>query len=175
MSELPDGVKEYELLTYLDKRGFFKNLPVSEGTSLQLFQKHFLLFHILYSINIELVEDNKGSLQITPLSIKKLDPVEESNQIGEVDTLSEYYLDLDNLMKANEDNVNELLDKFWEHYLKNDRRGDALKVLGLSDPVSDREITRHYRKLASVHHPDKGGDKNKIQEINEAYAVLIKV
>ena len=35
-------------------------------------------------------------------------------------------------------------------------------------------VLQRYRKLVSVHHPDKGGDKDKIQEINEAYAALIR-
>jgi curved DNA-binding protein CbpA len=29
-----------------------------------------------------------------------------------------------------------------------------------------------YRSLAAVHHPDRGGDPVKMQEINAAYAVL---
>ena len=45
---------------------------------------------------------------------------------------------------------------------------------GLDDPVTDTKIVQRYRKLVSVHHPDKGGDKDNVQEINEAYAVLIR-
>ena len=40
-----------------------------------------------------------------------------------------------------------------------------------SDPTYSK-IVQRYRKLVSVHHADKGGDKDKIQEINEAYAAL---
>ena len=109
-----------------------------------------------------------------PLLIKQLDYVEADTQIGEVDPLSAYYLALENLASATEDNVKDLLDAFWAKYLRNEKRGDALKVLGLNDPVTDMEIVQRYRNLVSIHHPDKGGDKDKIQEINEAYAVLIR-
>jgi DnaJ-class molecular chaperone len=34
------------------------------------------------------------------------------------------------------------------------------------------EIKRAYRRLASQHHPDKGGDTSKFQEIEEAYRIL---
>lgn len=169
------GFKEYDLLTYLDEQGYFQDLPASDSSSLIMFQKHFLLFHVLYSINKKLSDSREGALQISTLLIKKLEAVDAGSQVGEVDKLSGYYLDLENLVSANESNVNELLNSFWEKYLRNDRRGDALKVLGLNDPVSDKDIIQRYRKLASVHHPDKGGDKDKIQEINEAYAVLIKI
>ena len=169
-----DGFSEYELMKHLDEQGCFQLLGNDTGSSLLLFQKHFLLFHVLYSINLELVNDKQGSLQISPLQIKKLDYIEAGTQLGETDALSEYYLDLTNLASANESNVNELLNGFWEKYLRNDRRGDALKVLGLQDPISDNDIVVRYRKLVNVHHPDKGGDKDRIQEINEAYALLIK-
>jgi len=174
LDEHPEGFSEYDLLKYLDEQGSFQRLDNNAGAALLLFQKHFLLFHILYSINMELVQNNQGSLQISPLQIKKLHFVEADTQIGQRDPLGEYYLDLSNLDSADENIVNDMLNGFWEKYLRNDKRGDALKVLGLNDPVSDREITMRYRKLVNIHHPDKGGDHDKIQEINEAYSLLVK-
>mgnify|MGYP001824949680 FL=1 len=139
-----------------------------------LFQKHFLLFHALYCINRQRVADRQGALHISPLLIISLAYVEASTQIGEPDELADYYLNIENLQGTTEDNVNDLLDAFWVRYLNNEQRGDALQVLGLSDPVTDRQIVQRYRKLAAVHHPDKGGETGKIQAINEAYAVLIR-
>ena len=46
------------------------------------------------------------------------------------------------------------------------------ELLGVSDKATADEIKRAYRKLASQHHPDKGGDKNKFQEIEQAYRTL---
>ena len=170
----PDGFKEYELLDRLTKQGCFDALDSDIGVSLLLFQKHFLVFHVLHSINQQRIEDKQGALQITTLMIKQLDYVDADTQLGEVDPLAEFYLDIDNLVQATEENVNELLDNFWELYLKYDKRGDALSVLDLQDPVTDKEIIARYRKLASLHHPDKGGEKDKIQAINEAYAILTR-
>jgi len=45
-------------------------------------------------------------------------------------------------------------------------------ILGISKTASADEIKRAYRKLASEHHPDRGGHSDKFKEINEAYQVL---
>lgn len=44
--------------------------------------------------------------------------------------------------------------------------------LGVPNSATADEIKRAYRKLASQHHPDKGGDKAKFQEIQTAYDTL---
>jgi DnaJ family protein A protein 2 len=45
-------------------------------------------------------------------------------------------------------------------------------ILGISREASHDEIKKAYRKKAVVEHPDKGGDKEKFQQIQEAYDVL---
>ena len=46
------------------------------------------------------------------------------------------------------------------------------EILGLKPECSQDEVKKAFRKLASVHHPDKGGDAEKFKEINEAYQTL---
>ena len=46
------------------------------------------------------------------------------------------------------------------------------QILGVSPTAPADEIKRAYRRLASQHHPDKGGDTARFQEIEEAYRVL---
>jgi curved DNA-binding protein len=45
-------------------------------------------------------------------------------------------------------------------------------TLGIERTATADEIKRAYRKLASQHHPDKGGDKHRFQEVEEAYRTL---
>ena len=45
-------------------------------------------------------------------------------------------------------------------------------VLGVAKNAANDEIKRAYRKLASQHHPDKGGDTAKFQQIQAAYDIL---
>jgi len=49
---------------------------------------------------------------------------------------------------------------------------DHYAVLGVAKNATPEEIKKAYRKLASQHHPDKGGDTNKFQEIQTAYDTL---
>lgn len=50
--------------------------------------------------------------------------------------------------------------------------GDYYNILGISKEASDDDIKRAYRKLAREHHPDKGGDKERFQQIQMAYETL---
>ena len=49
---------------------------------------------------------------------------------------------------------------------------DYYSTLGVARTASADEIKKAYRKLASQHHPDKGGDTRKFQEIQAAYETL---
>ena len=49
---------------------------------------------------------------------------------------------------------------------------DYYNILGIDRSSTADDIKRAYRKLASQHHPDKGGDTARFQEIQEAYATL---
>jgi len=46
------------------------------------------------------------------------------------------------------------------------------ETLGVGEAATPDEIKRAYRKLASQHHPDKGGDTAKFQAIQTAYDTL---
>ena len=171
----PLGFKEYDLIQCLNNENIFETKEVKKSASLQIFQKHFLVFHVLYLINEKMMAAKTGSLKISTLLIQKLDYIDTKTEVGEFDPLHDYYIDLNNMKKATEETVDGLLTSFWEQFLTNDQRKEALETLGLCDPIDDQEIKSNYHRLANTHHPDKGGDSEKILEINKAYAALIKI
>ena len=49
---------------------------------------------------------------------------------------------------------------------------DHYATLGVAKTATQDDIKKAYRKLASQHHPDKGGDTNVFQKIQSAYDIL---
>lgn len=45
-------------------------------------------------------------------------------------------------------------------------------ILGVKEDASAEEIKKAFKKAAVKHHPDRGWDKKKFQEMNEAYQVI---
>lgn len=55
------------------------------------------------------------------------------------------------------------MEKYMEKYYQK---------LGLNFGAGQDEVKKAFRKLAHIHHPDKGGCEAKFKEINEAYQII---
>ncbi|HKG48417.1 MAG TPA: J domain-containing protein [Pyrinomonadaceae bacterium] len=53
-----------------------------------------------------------------------------------------------------------------------DSNKDYYGVLGVDKHASQIEIERQYKRQASKHHPDRGGNEEQMKSLNEAYRVL---
>ena len=167
------GVSEHELITAL-RASSCPGIPDTlVGDPLLLFRTHFLLFHVLYRLRDRFRAEEEGELEISVLRIA-LGPYAPARAgMTRTDPLREYYLDLRNLEETTEEEVLRLLDGFWSHQGQvQGSRATALAVLDLADPVDFETIKRRYRQLAMRHHPDRGGDTLRLQEINSAMATL---
>lgn len=169
----PDGLSEYDLMKELKKAGYPE---FDDGVGLgekRLFESHFVLFHVLYSLKFSLAEQRRGYLAISCLNIRLHPHYEETNEaVDYADSLSDYYLDWSNLRKTSAKDVKDMLNSFWKKYLVFGKREQALSVLGLKEPVNRNEIKQQYKKLAFAHHPDRGGDTASFQKINAAMETL---
>ena len=52
------------------------------------------------------------------------------------------------------------------------REKDHYKTLGVTQHSTQEQIKKAYRRLALLHHPDRGGDQEKFKQIIEAYDIL---
>lgn len=168
----PDGISEHALLGELRKLGRAPFPDDFSGSNYALYRAHFLLFHALYRLQGELLQTHSGQLEINPLKIVVRAYEPGTAGLAERDPLRDYYLDLDNMARTTADDVDAMLENFWIRYLKPDERREALKELGLRDPVDSAIIRKRYRELAMRHHPDRGGDAERLQAIHEAMRIL---
>ena len=164
----PDGMREHDLIRVLRSAGFFAFLPPPPADPRLLFRAHFLLFHALYLLADRLAGARRGLLQIGPLCIRRLPWRAGEAALTPADGLRDYYLDWRNLDGMTEAGVQRLLDAFWNRCGRVGDRERALAELGLVDPVSDAVIKQAWRRLAMMHHPDRGGDEARLQAINHA-------
>lgn len=173
----PAGLSEYELIRTLETDGQSGFEVGCLRDNLSLFQTHFVLFHTLYRMRGPLWREGRARLDISALRIQLL-PVTPEDDTGTTlskhDPLQDYYLDLDNLKNTDATEVDALLNQFWKRFISNDERREALAILELEDPVGWPAIKTRHRRLAMRHHPDRGGDGQRLQAINAALDILAR-
>ena len=176
LAQHPLGISEYDILCQLRDSGHPAIPDGLFGNQHILFQAHFIVFHALHRLDRERRQAGEGGIDINPVKIRLLGATsgEAEQMLADHDPLQAYYLNLDNLRDTGPEEVDLMLNRFWELYLRGDERRAALLTLGLQDPVDEADIKQAYRRLAATHHPDRGGDTRVFQEINAAMRVLEK-
>jgi hypothetical protein len=171
----PAGLSEYQLIQQL-KSGHcthIPNLPLLD--KLVLFRTHFLVFNALYLLRERLWSEQRAHLAIDPLCIQLLPYQAGYAALSEHDPLRDYYLDLDNLRDTDERDVEKLLASFWTRMQGGEEKLAALELFELNDsqqPLDLATIKHRYRQLVSQHHPDRGGNTERLQSINKAMEIL---
>ena len=167
-----DGIGEYDLMQALRAQGYFDFLS-QPALPHELFQAHFILFHTLYLLSDIFLDKKKYLLKIHTLKIELLPYQEGENSLQVDNKLKAYYLDFNNLENTSEEDVYNMLASFWNKFNRFDNREAALAEIGLKDPVDDKVIKQAYRRLIMQHHPDRGGDTEKLQKLNDAIKSLL--
>lgn len=171
-----ESVSEYELIDqfkpYLEDI-IDQKLP----SSLKLFKYHFLVMNALYQLQQEMAKENLY-LYVSALEIYMLPMKEAADQAlvndGAEAELRNYYLDGNNFVKTDSDDVDSLLQSFWQRYLTEDKKTEAYQQLELDVSASLSDVQTAYRRLVGIHHPDKGGSNDMFMVIREAYEVLTR-
>jgi DnaJ-domain-containing protein 1 len=164
---------EHALLGALRERQVagFEGRPADD---LGLFRQHFLLFHLLYRLRDRWRAEASADLEIGPLCIARLAYRPGEAALAADDPLRAYYLDLTQLAATGAEEVAALLAGVDRRLRADSKREAALTVLGLDASADFAATKAHYRRLAMRHHPDRGGDPQRLQAINDAMAVLAK-
>lgn len=170
------SISEHQLIKQLQHEiDAFPQLADSPG--LALFQTHFLIMNALYQLQEELLGENIH-LQISPLAIGLQETGDaDGSALAEADSheaLKRHYTDWSHFQLTDEQEVDNLLAKFWQHYLVQDKQADAYQTLKLDPGAGWESVKKAYRRLASDYHPDRGGDPATFVSIRQAYEVLAR-
>ena len=171
----PEGLSELALLRALQRPPWQVLGEIDFNTPAALYPVHFLLFHTLYHWRNRLVAEGQETLDISALSIR-LRPLStgDSRQPDRADPLQAFYLDLSN-HDLGEATINRMLDDFWNGIQRplESELSAACHLLEIECPPPDLGTARkQFRRLAMTHHPDRGGSKETLQELNHAIATI---
>ncbi|NLW05040.1 MAG: DnaJ domain-containing protein [Pseudomonadaceae bacterium] len=178
LSSFPEGINEHALLKALDEKGTINLEADTFSDNVKLFRTHFLLYNALYQLRDNLWQTAKGHLEITAVRLHLQTYHPGNSALQQHDPMRDYYLDMDMLEKTTQQDIETALNNFWKRlheesiFSGGGLKAKAFKTLGLQEGVSTKEIKLSYRRLAMLHHPDRGGDAEKLQTINEAMEVL---
>ncbi len=177
LRQVPAGLSELELIRMLQKPPWELVGDVRFHEPEQLYPVHFLLFHVLYLLRDQLAGTGT-TLTISPLSIRlSEDRIVAGQGLPDTeDNLRRFYLDLSQY-RLPEDAIQTMMDNFWAG-----RTGAApalpeaeaaAEVLGFQAiPDSFPEVKSRFRRAVMQAHPDRGGNTEAIQNLNQAFAVL---
>ncbi|MEY8206088.1 MAG: DNA-J related domain-containing protein [Bermanella sp.] len=169
---------EFKIITHLQATGRLHKKVLANPLS--LFRCHFLIFNALYRLQYSTFSHQKYHLDISSVGIR-LSPCQQtdaapSQPLDTYSPLGLFYLDLSQLSQIREQDVNKLLDQFWQHYFSPQQKTQALITLQFHQDehpnLSFKCIKKQYRRLVMQHHPDRGGDADRLIAIQQAMQCL---
>lgn len=171
---------EFELITCLKSPPFELFDKNALQDNLSLFQHHFVLFHCLYQLQVLWLNEEAGYLKISALEIQKKDVKTAQLEESADAKIRDYYQELDNLNDTSEQDVEALLDSFWEKfgtakYWQKPSAADvqtAFRFFAIDEQASWRQVRKAYLRFQSDYHPDKGGETEKSQQASLYFEIL---
>jgi hypothetical protein len=175
---------EHQIIKHLQD----KNIPpfalFSLANSKDLFSAHFLCMHALYHLKNHYSYGLKGkrfTLNIQSIRVERVELYDDVNMseeahcsIEKIDPLESYYLNSEHYFETQADEIDDMIKSFWQKYIAQDNRKEALEVLNLPKNADTKMIKARYLQLVQKHHPDKGGCAEMFIKISDAKAILDK-
>ncbi len=170
----PSGLREHDLMRALARRQVPPFAGEGAGNDpLDLFQRHFVLRHLLYRLRDRRLASGRGDVELDTLGARLTPhPGCAPGALTPPEPLRAYYLDPAELAAVDATDVAALLADFWRRYRQHEQRDWAWAVLELAPGTDAATVRRQYRRLASRWHPDRGGDGTRFARINTAFAVV---
>jgi DnaJ-domain-containing protein 1 len=173
---------EHQIIKHLQENEIspFHNFTLALSTD--LFSAHFLCMHALYHLKNQYQQSNQFQLIIQSVRIERItltelqiNNLDSKTVIDTIDPLASYYLNPTHYFETQEDEINDMIKSFWQKYIAQDNKQEALDTLNLPPNADTKMIKKRYLLLAQQHHPDKGGCAEMFSKINQAKKYLDKI
>ncbi|WP_445765819.1 DNA-J related domain-containing protein [Rheinheimera sp.] len=166
---------------YLLRRlGLKLQTDVAISEELARFQQHFVLYHLLYRLQQQLLELKQSFLSIGLAKVQLL-AVSDLPELAEQGGRRQYYMNWQNFYLMTEQLLEQHLEAFWQYVSKGGKASatlahtEALALLQLADDFSLTELKKAYRSIALQHHPDRGGSTQQFILLRQAYQQLLQL
>lgn len=173
----PAGINELAMIKILQKAPWELFGSVNFAEPDKLYPVHFLLFHVLYRLRDQLASGGE-TLTISPLAIqlRNTTVVGGTGLPDQADELRNFYLDLSKYSLPGE-SINRMMDDFWAGRSgcrpEPSQTREAAATLGFDNmPTEFEEVKQRFRRAVMRAHPDRGGETEAIQHLNQAFSVL---
>ncbi|MDP5143252.1 DNA-J related domain-containing protein [Rheinheimera baltica] len=168
-------IEEHYLLRRL---GLKLQTEMAVSEDLARFQQHFVLYHLLYRIQRQLLAQQQGFLNIGLAKVQFLAITQAPQQHSDIGR-RDYYLDWYNFYSMTEQLLEQQLEAFWQYVdtrqttLNNVPEQHARSLLDLPKDFSLIQLKKAYRVKALLLHPDRGGDQQQFILLRQAYQQLL--
>lgn len=181
-AEFTAGISEFALITRLQSAPYRVFDRDALADNLTMFQCHFVLFNALYQLRDQWFDERGLLLDIHTTSIEIRGEKAGPHAVMADDPLRTYYLDWSHFTSTSMQDVEALIDSFWERMgnpkvpaNENDvRQAKALLGIPFDKTLSKSLIKKHYHKQQHLHHPDKGGNNVQAGKLSWANEVLLQ-
>lgn len=173
---------EHQIIKHLQesKTPPFDSFSLDKPTD--LFSAHFLCMHALYHLKKQYQYVQTFTLIIESVRVQRI-PLNELSLVRDedktaleiTDPLASYYLNPKHYFETQEDEINDMLKSFWQKYIAQDHKKEALETLNLPLNADAKMVKAQYLQLAQNHHPDKGGCAEMFTKIRQAKTTLDKI
>lgn len=163
----------------LNRLGLKLQSEAEISADLARFQQHFVLYHLLFHLQTELLELNQGYLCIGLAKVQLLGPSAMPEAQGQ-DSRRNYYMDWQNFYQMTEQLLDQHLNDFWQQLVTPQpsacalAHAEALALLQLPENFSLKQLKRAYRSKALRLHPDRGGEQQQFILLRQAYQQLLQ-
>ncbi len=155
----------------------FVRLPNASGSEeLDLFRRHFELYHALYLLGEHGIPGRRLHIGMAHVVVSIADThATEANDA--TDSLCEsdarsYYLDRRNMQRMDASGLKQLMDGVLQAATHHEELVAAAQTLQVGLHVTPRRLQERFRFLVKTCHPDAGGDPRTFRELYAAYQLI---